>query len=117
MGVPASALIAPSPDIRNAKVPIKGTIAEYIAAVAKTNGVGVLGARDVVYCKTGSGRCARITGAPCANAKKKDGCEGVGLVVTIGFAADKPILVEAFGPNLAAVRSQLDVERLIEVSP
>jgi hypothetical protein len=59
----------------------------------------------------------RITGAPCANARKKDGCEGVGLVLTIGFVADKPTLVEAFGPNLTTVRTQADVERLIALSP
>ena len=115
--VAASTLIVPSPEIKNPTVPVKGSIAEYVAAVANTNGVGVLGARAIVPCRAGSGRCVRIEGAPCANAKKKDGCEGVGLSVTIGFAAEKPILVEAYGPNLSAVRTQADVEKLIELSP
>ncbi len=96
---------------------VNGTIAEYVAAVAKTNGVGVLGARAVVACAVGAGRCVRIEGAPCATAKKKDGCEGVGLTVTVGFAAEKPVLVDAYGPTLAAVRTQADVERLIALSP
>jgi hypothetical protein len=115
--VAASILIVPSPEIKKPTVAIKGTIAEYVAAVANTNGVGVLGARAIVPCRVGSGRCARIEGSPCASAKKKDGCEGVGLSVTIGFAAEKPILVEAYGPTLSAVRTQADVEKLIELSP
>ena len=98
-------------------VPVRGTIAEYVAAVANTNGVGVLGARAIVPCRGASGRRARIEGLPGAHAKKKDGCEGVGLSVTIGFAAEKLILVEAYGPNLSAVRTQADVEKLIELSP
>jgi murein endopeptidase len=115
--VPASALIAASPAIKHAAVPLKGSIAEYIVAVAHTNGVGVLGAREVVACQAGGGRCVRLAGAPCANAKKKDGCEGVSLVVTVGFANDGPVLVEALGPTLSPVRSQADVERLISLSP
>jgi hypothetical protein len=75
-------------DSGTADIPVKGSIEDYVRAVAGPNGKPAV----TVVIFRGGGACVRITGEPCPDPAARD-CKGVGLTM----------IVEPGAPRLAGL--------------
>jgi hypothetical protein len=118
LAVPAATILTPPATIADAQVALAGSIADYVTAVASTNGYKGQRHARIVPCERPPQRsCVEIAGDPCASQLDDEWCEGVSLVVSIDLAGDRPSIDRAYGNDLRPVRDQRDVERLIRISP
>lgn len=91
------------------EVPVKGSVQDYVTAVAHANGVGAA-TLTTVGCGDAGGECVAIAGDPCPDGAPED-CEGLALTLVIdpatGKLAGATIAGEAVDPKLLANKKAL----------
>jgi hypothetical protein len=111
-GISAASLLGGATK-RGASVPLKGSIAAYVAAVVEApKAVALLD----VACTAGPGRCVAVVGDPCraGSPEASEDCEGMFLTVVVDPATGKLDRADAGG---YPVESQADVEVRLEMAP
>ena len=99
-----------------ARVPLRGSVVEYVGAVAHTNQIGCVTAIQPTPCKkVASHSCVLIVGEDCP-ANRQD-CEGVSLRVAVDMSTSPPSLDVAYAQFATEVATQTEIEAQIGMAP
>jgi hypothetical protein len=114
--VAARQIFRPAPPGTKIQVPLKGTIVEYVGAMAHTNQVGGVTAIRPTPCrKVASHSCVLIVGEACP--ALRDNCEGMYLRVAVDVSTAPPSLDVAYSNFATVVATQAEVEAELALAP